>query len=77
MSLPADPLRWDPDAYFELKERAALMLDGCFHGDERAWPEAWRMAVRCVRLRVDRERGIVYPALPARPLGQDLSRPRG
>jgi hypothetical protein len=71
--LPADPLRWDPDAREELQERACLILDGCFGGDDEAWPEAWRMAVRCVRVRVDRERRIVYPALPASPLGQDLA----
>lgn len=63
MTLPSDPLRWDPAAREELEERASLILDGCFRGDPEAWPEAWRMAIRCVRLRVDRERAIVYPAL--------------
>lgn len=56
-------MRWDPDALEEMEERAALILDGCFRGDERAIPEARRMAVRCVRLRVDRDRGIVFPAM--------------
>lgn len=62
MTLPADPLRWDPGALDELRERAAIIHEGAFHCDPEAWPEAWRMAVRCVRLRVDRERGIVFPA---------------
>ena len=67
MTLQPDPLRWDPEAREELDERAALILDGCFRGDPAAWPEAWRMAVKCTRYRIDRERGIVFPAYPAYP----------
>ena len=66
MTLPVDPLQWSPDLREELQERACLVLDGCFHGDDAAWPEAWRMAVKCTRYRVDRERGIVFPAYPQR-----------
>jgi hypothetical protein len=61
--LPTNPLDWDQTAREELSERAALILDGCFHGDPACYPEAHRMAVRCVRMRVDRERGLVFPAV--------------
>lgn len=62
MTLPSGPLRWGADVREELAERAAIILDGVFRGDPECYPEAWRMAVRCVRLRVDRESRIVYPA---------------
>jgi len=62
MMLPENVAAWSPEALDELADRAAIIWDGCFRCDEAAWPEAQRMAVRCVRMRVDRERRVVFPA---------------
>jgi hypothetical protein len=70
--LPTNPLDWDQTAREELAERAAIILDGCFRGDPACCPEAHRMAVRCVRFRVDRERGLVFPVL--KPHGKEHQR---
>jgi len=62
VTLPSDPLRWSPEALDELRDRAAIIWEGAFRCDEASWPEAYRMAVRCVRVRVDRAERVVYPA---------------
>ncbi len=63
MTLPVDPLLWSPEARDELADRAAIIWDGAFRCDEASWPEAYRMAVRCVRFRIDREARVIYPAM--------------
>ena len=60
------PVEWSPEAIDACIDHACHLWDACFQCDEASWPEAQRMAVRCVRLRVDRENRVVYPALGAR-----------